>query len=89
MSGLVNVRDYAPAGEVIDFDWAPAFAAAIAEAVTSGRNGVFVPADAAPYTVRPTAPQSIFAGGWDSPYAVRVPVVGFSSSAVGSAGPGT
>jgi hypothetical protein len=50
MSNLVNVRDHID--QVVDLDWAPAFAAAIGEAVTGGRSGVFVPADAVDYTVR-------------------------------------
>ena len=53
MSSLVNVRDHI--GLVVDSDWGPAFAAAIAAAVADGRRGVFVPADAVEYTVRKPA----------------------------------
>ena len=50
MSDLVNVQDYS--GLVVDFDWAPAFAQAIKDAVANGKKGVFVPDDGAVYTVK-------------------------------------
>lgn len=56
MTALVNVRDFSRL--VIDLDWSPAFAAAVAAAVSEGRRGVFVPADETPYTVRKPAPQT-------------------------------
>lgn len=50
MSGLVNVRDHVD--PTTASDWQPAFAAAIATAVTTGRGGVFVPASPTPYRLR-------------------------------------
>jgi hypothetical protein len=43
MSNLVNVHEHS--NLVVADDWAPAFTAAIAEAVGTRRGGVFVPAD--------------------------------------------
>ena len=49
MSNLVNVHEHS--NLVVADDWAPAFTAAIAEAVGTRRGGVFVPADGRDYTV--------------------------------------
>lgn len=53
VSNLVNVHEHS--NLVVADDWAPAFAAAIAEAVDTRREGVFVPADGMDYTVRKPA----------------------------------
>jgi hypothetical protein len=53
VSNLVNVHEHS--NLVVADDWAPAFAAAIAEAVTTRREGVLVPAYGTDYTVRKPA----------------------------------
>lgn len=55
-SRLINVRDYI--AQVVGTDWAPAFAAAIAAAVSQGVKGVFVPAHTTPYTVQKPGSQT-------------------------------
>ena len=53
VSKLVNVHEHS--NLVVADDWAPAFAAAIDEAVSTRREGVFVPAYGTDYTVRKPA----------------------------------
>ena len=54
MQNLVNVQDFS--SSIVAGDWAPAFRDAIAASMVGGNGGVFVPADAKPYTVKKPGP---------------------------------
>jgi hypothetical protein len=55
-TALLDIRDYE--GDVVAGDWAPAFAAALADVTLLGRSGIFVPAHEDPYTCRKPASQT-------------------------------
>src|SRR5688572_16475306 len=53
---LLDIRDYE--GDVVAGDWAPAFAAALADVALLRRSGLFVPSHEAPYTCKKPGSQT-------------------------------